>query len=64
MTTKSSRERARATMERWRSWLAYFASLGLSSKASQLAEAERLGRLDEFKQLAAEVNALTAGQSQ
>lgn len=51
-------------MERWRSWLAYFASLGLSSKASQLAEAKRLGRLDEFKQLAAEVNALTAGQSQ
>lgn len=64
MTTSSRSERARANMEKWRSWLAHFASLGLSSQASQLAEAERLGRLDEFKQLAAEVNALTAGQSQ
>ena len=61
--TPAERERVEIIKARWRAWLDHFKGLGISSQSGQLAEAERMGRLDEFKQLAAEVRELTAGLS-
>jgi hypothetical protein len=60
---QEKRRRGMAIKARWRAWMAYFKELGLSTQSAHLAEAERLGRLDEFNQLVSQVRELTALQS-